>query len=313
MRTPVRVFVALLTVAVVAAPVTTSAGSAKHGPPAGETAPPARAAGVVLGSTPATIDDPSNCAPATAAQDVSGPDSPDYTAATAGVITSWSSRIQPIIAVDTAMRLMVFRPDGAGGQTVAALTPLRDLVGGSLNTFPSRIGIAAGDFIGLSFVGSAEVQCRYPGIGDSFVFAFGPNPAVGEPFVGDFDDVAARLNISAVLEPDADRDGYGDLTQDGCPSQPIPNGGACDRTAPQTRLTVKPPAFTRNRQAKFRFVSTERRSTFRCSLDGQAYRRCISPVFRRVSIGQHIFKVAATDRYGNRDRTPAVARWRVRR
>jgi Ca2+-binding RTX toxin-like protein len=90
-----------------------------------------------------------------------------------------------------------------------------------------------------------------------------------------------------------------------------------DREPPQTRLSGKPPGLvltrTRWRQVAFRFTASEPRSRFRCKLDGKPYRACASPRRYRVPAGRHAFHVFAIDAAGNRDRTPVLFRFRVRR
>ncbi len=99
------------------------------------------------------------------------------------------------------------------------------------------------------------------------------------------------------------------------PKKGDPPGGA-DRTAPLTRLLAHPPALSSARRAwrpvAFRFASSEAGSSFRCKLDGRPYRPCASPRSYRVRAGRHVFRVFATDAAGNRDRTPAVFRFRLR-
>jgi hypothetical protein len=67
------------------------------------------------------------------------------------------------------------------------------------------------------------------------------------------------------------------------------------------------------RPIAFRFASSEAGSRFRCKLDRKPYRACRSPRRYRVRAGRHAFRVFAVDRAGNRDRTPVVFRFRVRR
>lgn len=92
-----------------------------------------------------------------------------------------------------------------------------------------------------------------------------------------------------------------------------------DTSPPQTTLRSKKPRLIRaasNRRKAiyaFRFRSSESGSTFECRLDGRAWRRCSSPKRVKVAPGRHTFRVRATDRAGNTDRTPAVSRWRVRK
>lgn len=83
--------------------------------------------------------------------------------------------------------------------------------------------------------------------------------------------------------------------------------------APKTRLFEqvlrrKPPIYV------FRFRSSEPGSTFRCKLDKRRLRRCRSPLrLRHLEPGRHVLRVFAVDAAGNRDRSPAVARFKVKR
>jgi Ca2+-binding RTX toxin-like protein len=90
-----------------------------------------------------------------------------------------------------------------------------------------------------------------------------------------------------------------------------------DRQPPQTNLGAHPRAllYTHRgwRRVTFRFASSEGGSRFRCKLDHQPYRGCTSPRAYRVKAGRHAFRVFAVDQAGNRDRTPAVFEFRLRR
>jgi hypothetical protein len=91
-------------------------------------------------------------------------------------------------------------------------------------------------------------------------------------------------------------------------------GVACDDDAPQTTITKKPKRKTTKKKAKFRFESSEAGSTFQCKLDKGAYEDCSSPLKARVGLGRHKLKVAAIDAAGNRDSSPAKAKFkRVKR
>ena len=90
---------------------------------------------------------------------------------------------------------------------------------------------------------------------------------------------------------------------------PGPDG---DTRAPQTRITSHPRRTIRRRTARFAFTSSERGSTFRCKLDRRPWARCQSPkTYRNLRRGRHTFRVAATDRAGNRDATPARFQFNV--
>jgi Ca2+-binding RTX toxin-like protein len=90
-----------------------------------------------------------------------------------------------------------------------------------------------------------------------------------------------------------------------------------DAKSPNTKILRRPPAVlfssAPRRAVSFAFVATERGSTFRCKLDRRPFRPCRSPRLYRLKPGPHIFKVFAIDPAGNRDRTPAVVNFRIRR
>jgi hypothetical protein len=84
-----------------------------------------------------------------------------------------------------------------------------------------------------------------------------------------------------------------------------------DTTPPDTTITAQPAALTNNANAHFEFTSTEDGSTFACAIDGGTPAPCTSPFESTVAEGAHTFSVAATDRAGNVDPTPATAAWTV--
>jgi Ca2+-binding RTX toxin-like protein len=96
-------------------------------------------------------------------------------------------------------------------------------------------------------------------------------------------------------------------------TQPRPT----DLTRPATGLLHGPPrilfATARRRPVSFVFASNEARATFRCKIDRRRYRSCRSPRVYRLGAGRHAFRVFAIDRAGNRDLTPAVSKFRIRR
>lgn len=107
------------------------------------------------------------------------------------------------------------------------------------------------------------------------------------------------------------------------PSQPIPSSPTAsprpprDGTPPRTRILHRPHrlVFARHRwrRVAFAFASSEAGSRFRCRLDRRRVRPCRSPRRYRVRRGRHVFRVYATDAAGNRDRSPARFRFRMRR
>ncbi len=84
-----------------------------------------------------------------------------------------------------------------------------------------------------------------------------------------------------------------------------------DNTAPNTTITVKPPALTTSKNASFSFTSTESGS-FLCKLDGGAFASCTSPkAYTNLSVAKHTFQVYAVDAAGNVDASPATYTWTI--
>jgi hypothetical protein len=86
-----------------------------------------------------------------------------------------------------------------------------------------------------------------------------------------------------------------------------------DTTPPATKLR-KAQISKAQRKATFRFASGEPGSTFVCELDAAKRRPCTSPkTHKKLKRRTHVFRVEARDRAGNRDATPAVRRFKIRR
>lgn len=96
-------------------------------------------------------------------------------------------------------------------------------------------------------------------------------------------------------------------------SKPAPR----DRTAPSTKLLRHPAKLVRTRARRrrvaFAFGSSESGSTFRCRLDRGPFKPCRSPRSYGVRPGRHAFSVYAVDSAGNRDRSPVLFKFAVRR
>ncbi|HET7416578.1 MAG TPA: hypothetical protein VFJ61_02980 [Solirubrobacterales bacterium] len=86
---------------------------------------------------------------------------------------------------------------------------------------------------------------------------------------------------------------------------------AVPSTSPDTKITAKPGAKTRDRTPNLRFAAGAPGATFRCSLDGKAFKACRSPYTTpSLNLGRHTFRVAAvTD--GLTDPTPASFTFKV--
>lgn len=90
------------------------------------------------------------------------------------------------------------------------------------------------------------------------------------------------------------------------------SAGSSQKGAPQTTLRRKPGKTTRDRTPTFRFASDEPGSTFQCKLDGKPFRSCRSPfTSKRLTPGNHTFKVRARDDSGKLDPSPASYGFKV--
>lgn len=161
-----------------------------------------------------------------------------YAAPFSGVITAWSyqASIKPPqlklkvakFLSDEHTALPGFPYNKATFQIVgesAAETPTSNV----LNTFATRIPISAGDLIGLTPLSSGEcfIDSR-PG----YEMAFGGAAPAGS--IATFsvrENNERQIDVSARLEADADGDGYGDETQDGCPTSALTQS-YCPSSAP---------------------------------------------------------------------------------
>lgn len=105
--------------------------------------------------------------------------------------------------------------------------------------------------------------------------------------------------------------------EEAVPPPPQPPLRPRDTTPPRTRVLRRPPRnvfiHARRRTVAVAFTSSEPGSSFRCLLDRGGPRRCRSPRRYSVGLGRHVVAIYAVDAAGNRDRSPALVRFRVRR
>jgi hypothetical protein len=149
---------------------------------------------------------------------------PSYSPTSYGVITSWSAMADANPAGRT-LQLLVLRPNpsaGANHYITAAKDQVRPLtLPSQLNTFTTgvRLPIEPSERIGL------YVPLGQPGGISDCVFVSpgitrftnpGPEPALNVSMDYPNPNINLRINASAVVEPDTDRDVFGDETQDNC-------------------------------------------------------------------------------------------------
>jgi hypothetical protein len=145
-----------------------------------------------------------------------------YSPSAYGVITSWSAMSKA--GANQTVKLMVFRDDGSNQfSAVARDSVVRTLssVDDTLNTFTDiRIPIEPSQRIGIYQPAGSIEACEFDGIGGDVAGYSVPydvgEPPINTPFDYSGSDTGNRVNASAVVQPDADRDLFGDETQDKC-------------------------------------------------------------------------------------------------
>jgi hypothetical protein len=156
-----------------------------------------------------------------------------YAAQSPGVITSWSFQASAS-NLPQGLKLKIGRPEGDTVFTIIGVSGPKNPTASQLNTYTDvAIPIQTDDVIGL-YMGSVSAntyQNTGPSFGeveDSGDFPLGIPHTYGGPY-------PLQLDVSAKLEADADHDGFGDETQDQCPTD-TSTRGAC----PVTPVTPPP-------------------------------------------------------------------------
>jgi hypothetical protein len=226
-----------------------------------------------------------------------------------GVIVAWSAQA---LELDEGLKLKVFRPTADSATfTVVGESGFMDFPGPGLQQFATRIPVEAGDTIGYKIAPNSFTGCVLTTFEPADVTRVVPgDPPVGSTFTTTGTAQNETLNIAAVVEADSDNDGFGDETQDNCPTQ----GGEGDGCPPTTMVTKAPKNKTKRKRATFEFTGTDSRAiaSFQCSLDSGAFASCTSPHKVKVRKGKHHFEVQAIDQAGNAG-TPATDDWKVKK
>jgi hypothetical protein len=197
---------------------------------------------------------------------------PAFTTANRGVLVRWRIVSDSENAV---VALRVLRPSGGQFKAVATSAVEHTTQPSTVDLFSTRLRMAAGDALGLDNQNSALL---FKPMASSGVYVRWTSPFLADgassPFTDHNSGGAFELQINADLEPDADGDGFGDQSQDGCPGDrtrqtppcaagpanpgatPPPTPG--DTTAPVlSGLGVTPRAFRLGRTTKIAFRLSE--------------------------------------------------------
>jgi hypothetical protein len=175
-----------------------------------------------------------------------------------------------------------------------------------IQEFATRLPIAAGDQIGFDLSENTPIGIARAHTGSRVrvwrpPLADGESPRDPSPVFTD-----RELTFNADIEADRDGDGFGDETQDGCPTQAAVTTGSC--VPPNTTITKTKKVGKRG--ARVFFTSSDPAAVFNCRLDHRGAKPCTSPVeYRGLSRGNHRVFVYAYN--GTFDPTPAVTKVKV--
>jgi hypothetical protein len=137
-----------------------------------------------------------------------------------GVVTSWKIRLIGV-PFFVPQQLKVYRPTASPLQfQVVGESAVANVASGE-NTFPTRVPIQTGDRIGLfanaqfgALFCAESPEAESPGNSTGFILG---NPTAGSTATVVESAPETLVPVAAVIEPDADADGFGDETQDACP------------------------------------------------------------------------------------------------
>jgi len=102
---------------------------------------------------------------------------------------------------------------------------------GDTEEFAARLVVHRGEHLALD---APAAHMVYNQGGNQFTPLYAPPLVEGQGPRGPGAEPTGELLLQAVIEPDADGDGFGDETQDGCPAQPSTQG-VCDTKGPGVR------------------------------------------------------------------------------
>jgi hypothetical protein len=150
----------------------------------------------------------------------------------AGVLTRWRfhSRDEPSPG---SIKLKVFRLTGTSGvYEVVGDSSLEALSPDTSYEFQERISVKKGDLLGLLADGDADIGMEVPGTAGNRIGQFGGGDIpVGSTGTTTTEWPNLRVAVAATVESDADGDGFGDDSQDACPTDAT-RQGACPAPAP---------------------------------------------------------------------------------
>ncbi len=238
-----------------------------------------------------------------------------------GVITEWSTR-STWGSGNGSLQLVLAGYDVSDDKVTYEGLSQFELIPASAEdlaySFKTRIPVDGNERLGLyaEDVGTFTWTCAFGFVGgpaNRIIWGTMPQPVVGAaPFKAPADEFGERVPVEAKLEADLDKDGFGDETQDLCPTSAATQSACPVPPVPDTTITKHPKAKTKGKGASFKFTATVPGATFECKLDKGPFKVCTSPHHVKVGKGKHTFSVRAIAN-GQVDATPATFQWKIER
>jgi hypothetical protein len=183
--------------------------------------------------------------------------------------------------------------------------------------FDARLPVKRGQHLAID--APSNLEASFDNSGSKFSYEFAPPLANGAP-ARTSNNFLGELLVQATVEPDGDGDGFGDETQDACPSQ-ASTQGACDRTGPaigglQVRKGKISYRLSEPATVSFRLAKKARRGfralgrAFPGPGNAGANRRGV-PRVGKLAPGAYRLSMTATDAVGNASGAKKVFRIRL--
>jgi hypothetical protein len=223
----------------------------------------------------------------------------------------------------------------ATGPTVTVPATGPEVLDTPITEFAAQLPVKKGQYLAID---GTNVHATHNSSSGTDTYVYSPQLVQGEGPRANT-DVKEELLLQADIEPDADGDGFGDETQDGCPTQAT-NQGACDTTQPglsgvsfngsRIKYTLSEAAAVQIRvekgkkgrrvRGKCRKVTRKNRLRKKCtryvrvkslSQDGKAGVNVLPIPGKKLGPGRYRLKFTITDPHGNVRK--ATLKFRIRR
>lgn len=166
---------------------------------------------------------------------------------TDGVVVRW----RLLAARPGSYRVRVLGPAGGSNYAVlrsSAAESIPSSTFGTITTFQTRLPIPAGGYVALLPPTFTIQTFREPTLPGSMYVTTNDAPDGGAIPMGGYLSLAGEPLYDADIEPDADHDGFGDISQDSCTTNPAAQG-ACPPPLPAVPIFDKPAARCSGKRA----------------------------------------------------------------